>query len=143
MKILIFFLAIIAFGFTLNRMNQRPYSIYIDAIDKYYLPYKLNQWDTVKLNNESYACIFLKDYRGSMYLKVNKKGKTISEGKYLNSLDTFAKYVESYDMNGVATLEINKYFYPIKDSIWVVYDAKTKKIIRQTFIKGVVSVNLN
>lgn len=132
-------LMIISIVLSFNKtIAQKRYPIYIDVLNQNYLPYKLNQWDTLKLANGNFAYIYLIDYRGSMYFKLSKKNKIISEGKYLNSLDTLKHYVESYSpIDGVATLEVSKYFSPIKDSTWLIFDLKTKKSIKQNFVRGI------
>lgn len=137
-KILVFVIIVLC-GFTMNDMiiNGKKNTIYIDVIDEYYLPNKLYEWDTVKFNNGAVGYIYLQDFRGNMFMKVIKNKKVFCSGKYVNSLDTLKHYVEVYDDAGVAKIKVEKYFQPLKDSVWSFYDYKLKKNIKKIYNNGI------
>ncbi len=112
-------------------------SIYIDLIDKYYMPFKLQYSDTLKLKNDRKIIIKMIDFQGEFSFQLYQKGKLVVQGKYCNSLATFKKYGTIFNDKGESRIDVEEYYFPLKDSVWTEYDSKKKIYINTLYEKGI------
>lgn len=105
------------------------------------IPYRGSPPETkdIVITDSIHYMMKITDCRGKMYFQAFYGNKLRIEGKYINSLDTFKRCatVEDPFNPGVKILQIQKYFQPLKDSIWTYYDQSGKLINKEVWKKGI------
>ena len=92
-----------------------------------------------KNSKEHFKFVFY-DIKGKCYCERFINGKLYEKGNFANSLDTLKSYKSGIDLEGkFSPITVYKYFEPLKDGNWIVYEkGKEKKVkyIMGTLVKN-------